>query len=164
MDESPRVRRATADDVEAIEVLVTESFDKYVERIGKPPAPMLADYAGLLDTSRVWVIERRDDVIAVLVTQHITRPDGDHLLLDTVAVAPGAQGGGHGRRLLELAERDAIEHGLTEVRLVTNEAMTENLVFYPRHGYRETGRAVQDGYRRVFFSKSLGREGLTSPK
>jgi hypothetical protein len=41
------------------------------------------------------------------------------------------------------------------VRLCTNEAMTENLVFYPRHGYRETGRGIQDGYRRVFFSKSL---------
>ena len=87
----------------------------------------------------------------MLVTQH----QGDHLLLDTIAVAPGAQGGGQGRRLLERAERDAIEQGLSEVRLCTNEAMTENLVYYPRHGYRETGRAVQDGYRRVFFSKSL---------
>jgi N-acetylglutamate synthase-like GNAT family acetyltransferase len=149
--DEPLLRRATGDDVDAIEGLITESFGKYVERIGKPPAPMLADYAGLLDTSRIWVLERRDAVIAVLVTQH----HGDHLLLDTVAVAPGAQGGGHGRRLLERAERDATEQGLSEVRLVTNEAMTENLVFYPRHGYRETGRAIQDGYRRVFFSKSL---------
>jgi N-acetylglutamate synthase-like GNAT family acetyltransferase len=154
MEES-RLRRATAADVEAIEGLVAESFGKHVERIGKPPAPMVADYAGLLATSRVWVLERHLErhaaVIAVLVTQH----HGDHLLLETIAVAPGAQGGGHGRRLMERAERDAIEQGLTEVRLVTNQAMTENLVFYPRHGYRETHRAVQDGYRRVFFSKSL---------
>jgi N-acetylglutamate synthase-like GNAT family acetyltransferase len=149
--DEPLLRRATGDDIDAIKGLITESFGKYVERIGKPPAPMLADYAGLLDTSRIWVLERCDAVIAVLVTQH----HGDHLLLDTVAVAPGAQGGGHGRRLLERAERDATEQGLSEVRLVTNEAMTENLVFYPRHGYRETGRAIQDGYRRVFFSKSL---------
>jgi N-acetylglutamate synthase-like GNAT family acetyltransferase len=149
--DEPLLRRATGDDVDAIKGLITESFGKYVERIGKPPAPMLADYAGLLDTSRIWVLERRDAIIAVLVTQH----HGDHLLLDTVAVAPGAQGGGHGRRLLERAERDATEQGLSEVRLVTNEAMTENLVFYPRHGYRETGRAIQDGYRRVFFSKNL---------
>jgi N-acetylglutamate synthase-like GNAT family acetyltransferase len=150
MDE-PVLRRATGDDVGAIKGLVDESFGKYVERIGKPPAPMLADYADVLGTSRIWVLERGDDVIAVLVTQD----QGDHLLLDTVAVAPSAQGGGYGRRLLELAERDAAEQGLHEVRLVTNEAMTENLVFYPRHGYRETHRAVQDGYHRVFFSKSL---------
>jgi N-acetylglutamate synthase-like GNAT family acetyltransferase len=105
----------------------------------------------MLDTSRIWVLEQGDAVIAALVT----KDQGDHLLLDTVAVSPSAQGGGYGRRLLELAERDAVEQGLSEVRLVTNEAMTENLVFYPRHGYRETHRAVQDGYRRVFFSKSL---------
>jgi N-acetylglutamate synthase-like GNAT family acetyltransferase len=154
MDE-PELRRATGDDIGAIEGLVAESFGKYVERIGKPPAPMLADYAGMLDTSRIWVVVRGDAVIAALVTQH----QGDHLLLDVVAVATAAQGGGYGRQLLERAERDAAEQGLGEVRLVTNEAMTENLVFYPRHGYRETGRAVQDGYRRVFFSKRL-----TSPE
>jgi hypothetical protein len=45
--------------------------------------------------------------------------------------------------------------GLPEVRLYTNEAMTENLDYYPRRGYRETHRATQNGYRRVFFSKIL---------
>jgi N-acetylglutamate synthase-like GNAT family acetyltransferase len=150
MDE-PLLRRATETDVATIEALVKNAFEKYVERIGRPPAPMVADYAALLDESRIWVVERRDAIVAVLVTQH----HGDHLLLETIAVASDAQGGGHGRRLLERAERDAVEQGLTEVRLCTNEAMTENLVFYPRHGYRETGRGNQDGYRRVFFAKSL---------
>ena len=46
------------------------------------------------------------------------------------------------------------------MRLYTNEAMTENLSFYPRHGYRETGRAVQDGFRRVFFSKTVGNDDV----
>jgi N-acetylglutamate synthase-like GNAT family acetyltransferase len=103
--------------------------------------------------SRIWVVERRNAIAAVLVTQN----HGDHLLLETIAVAPDAQGGGHGHRLLERADRDAAEQGLTEVRLCTNEAMTENLVFYPRHGYRETGRGIQDGYRRVFFAKNLAQ-------
>lgn len=31
--------------------------------------------------------------------------------------------------------------------------MTENLEYYPRRGYRETHRAQQHGYRRVFFTK-----------
>jgi GNAT superfamily N-acetyltransferase len=70
-------------------------------------------------------------------------------------VAPDAQGHGYGRLLLERAERDAAEGGLAEVRLYTNEAMTENLTFYPRHEYRETGRAVEDGFRRVYFSKAV---------
>ncbi len=45
--------------------------------------------------------------------------------------------------LLDRAEGDAVELGLSEVRLYTNEAMTENLTFYPLHGYHETGRAVR---------------------
>jgi ribosomal protein S18 acetylase RimI-like enzyme len=85
----------------------------------------------------------------------VTEDRGDHLLLETIAVAPGAQGSGYGRLLLDRAEGDAAELGLPEVRLYTNEAMTENLTFYPRHGYRQTGRAVQDGFRRVYFSKTL---------
>ena len=62
--------------------------------------------------------------------------------------------------LLDRAERDAVELGFSEVRLYTNEAMTENLSFYPRHGYRETGRAVQDGFRRVYFSKTVGNDDV----
>jgi hypothetical protein len=41
------------------------------------------------------------------------------------------------------------------LRLYTNEAMTENLTYYPHHGFIETHRATQDGYRRVFFRRSL---------
>ena len=55
------------------------------------------------------------------------------------------------------------ELGFSEVRLYTNEAMTENLSFYPRHGYHETGRAVQEGFRRVFFSKTVGNDSRQRP-
>ena len=80
---------------------------------------------------------------------------GTSLRLETVAVAPSAQGHGFGRLLLERAEHDAVDLGHTQVRLYTNEAMTENLSFYPRHGYRETHRAVSEGFRRVYFSKTV---------
>ena len=146
-----RPRKATHDDVGGIERLVTAAFGKYVDRIGRAPAPMTADYAELLATSRVWVVDDRNEIVGVLVTQ----AQSDHLLLDVVAVAPEAQGGGHGRVLLARADQDAREQGLPEIRLCTNEAMTENLEFYPRRGFRETSRAVQDGYHRVFFAKAV---------
>src|SRR5262245_54092392 len=38
-----------------------------------------------------------------------------------------------------------------------DEAMTENLAYYPRHGYSETHRAQQDGFQRFYFCKPLGR-------
>ncbi len=151
----PIPRAATEADLEGINRLVVCAFGKYVERIGRPPAPMTADYAELLGTSRVWVVDAGDDTVGVLVTQ--ARPD--HLLLDCIAVAPTAQGGGLGRALLERADRDAREQGLAEIRLCTNAAMTENLAFYPRRGFHETGRGVQDGFHRVFFARAVAPNG-----
>jgi N-acetylglutamate synthase-like GNAT family acetyltransferase len=145
------MRRAKASDLAAIRKLIADAYTKYIERIGRLPAPMTADYAAALEHSRVWVLLDGDSVVGTLVTED----HGDHLLLETVAVASNAQGKGYGRLLLDRAERDAVELGRGEVRLYTNEAMTENLTFYPRHGYYETGRALQDGFRRVFFSKAV---------
>lgn len=149
-----RVRPAVPQDVAAITQLVTEAFSKYIERIGVPPGPMLKDYAAVLASSRVWVVETAGGIDGVLVVEEA----GDHLDLDVVAVAPSAQGRGHGARLLARAEADARELGLSEVRLHTNVAMTENQVFYPRHGYVETGRGVHQGYERVFYAKTLAGE------
>jgi ribosomal protein S18 acetylase RimI-like enzyme len=78
-----------------------------------------------------------------------------YLLIENIAVQPSAQRRGIGSRLLLLAEDEARANGLSEIRLYTNEGMTENLAFYPRHGYRETRRAEENGFRRVFFSKVL---------
>lgn len=146
----PDPRRATAADVPAIERLVAAAFAP-IERIGRPPAPMTHDYRALLDTARVWVTDGPGGIDGVLVTM----PQDDHLLLDTVAVSPYVRGGGYGAALLARAEDDARELSLPEVRLYTNVAMTENLTYYPRHGYVETGRARSDGYERVFFTRRL---------
>ena len=154
------IRRASTADLTEIGQVISDAYSKYIERIGRPPAPMTADYTAALEHSRVWVLEDGDSVVGALVTED----QKDHLVLETVAVAPGAQGSGYGRLLLERAERDAVELGVSEVRLYTNEAMTENLSFYPRHGYRETGRAVQDGFRRVYFSKTVRQDDVGDPR
>jgi GNAT superfamily N-acetyltransferase len=54
-------------------------------------------------------------------------PSPDGLVLESVAVRPAAQGSGVGGRLLALAGDRARGLGLTEIRLYTNVAMTENL-------------------------------------
>lgn len=56
---------------------------------------------------------------------------------------------------MALAKERARSLHLSEIRLYTNEAMTENLAYYPRHGYAETHRAEQDGFQRIFFRKRL---------
>ncbi|MET0475969.1 MAG: GNAT family N-acetyltransferase [Mycobacterium sp.] len=151
VDVDVQLRRAVPSDVAAIERIVHAAFEVYVARIGRQPAPMVADYGVAVASSRVWVIDADGEIAGVVVNE----AHDDHLLLDTVAVAPGAQGHGYGALLLARAEDDARELGLPEVRLLTNEAMTENQVFYPRHGYVETGRGRQDGYDRVFYAKRV---------
>ena len=152
-----QLRRAIPSDVAAVERIVRAAFDMYVARIGRQPAPMQADYRAAVASSRVWVIDADGEIAGVIVNE----VHDDHLLIDTVAVAPGAQGHGYGALLLARAEDDARELGLPEVRLYTNQAMTENQTFYPRHGYIETARGRQDGFDRVFYAKKVSAHGQT---
>lgn len=145
------VRAATASDVAALRAVAEAAYQGYVPRIGRPPAPMTADYAAAVADKTAWVAVRGDTVVGLLVL--LPRPG--HLLLENVAVLPSEQGRGMGSQLLAFAEEQAGRLGLPEIRLYTNEAMTENLAYYPRRGYTETHRARDEGFDRVFFRKTL---------
>ena len=145
------IRAAVIDDKCSIERIVLSAYRKYAERIGKPPGPMLDDYAARIRAHQAWVIESDGSVCGLVVLV----AEKDHLLLDNVAVDPACQGRGLGRALLGFAEREALRRGDTELRLYTHEKMTENLAMYPALGWEETGRGEQAGYRRVFFRKRL---------
>jgi GNAT superfamily N-acetyltransferase len=119
--------------------------------MGKPPGPMLDDYATLVAERKVWVIEEAGAVAGIIVL--LDRPD--HLLLDNIAVAPARQGGGLGRRLLAFAAAVAARHGHSEIRLYTHQTMTENERLYLALGYEETGRGTEAGYERVFMRRRL---------
>lgn len=135
----------------AITALVGAAYSIYVPRIGRTPAPVGADYATLVEAGDVWVGSVGEQTVGVLVI----RARAGVLELENVAVDPAHQGRGHGRALIAFAERQAHALGLAAVELYTNEAMVENLELYPRLGFVETERRVEDGYRRVFFRKSL---------
>lgn len=154
---------ATSADVDRIERLVHAAYSMYVERIGKPPAPMEADYAAAVAAGHVVlaVASGGDDAVdgadaGELAGVLVTIPESDHLLIENVAVDPAWQGAGIGAKLLARAEEQAREAGLTELRLYTNAKMTENLDYYPERGYRETGRITEHGFDRVYFSRGIG--------
>lgn len=146
------IRRATAADRNAVEAIVRAAYSPYVERIGKPPGPMLDNYAALIAEGAVSVFEDAGGEIAAIVVL-LSKPD--HLLLDNVAVRPGRQGQGLGRRLIDFADSEARRLGYHELRLYTHEKMTENIALYRRVGFVETGRGREDGYDRVFMTKRL---------
>jgi ribosomal protein S18 acetylase RimI-like enzyme len=156
------IERATATDAVAVAALVEAAYVGYVGRIGRRPAPMLADHPALIAAGRVWVARRTalvdgpvDGPVDGLLGVLVLIPHEDHLLVENVAVAPAAQGTGAGSALLSFAEARARALGLAEVRLYTNAAMYENLAWYPRRGFTETHRATTGGYARVHFAKRL---------
>ncbi|HXS46933.1 MAG TPA: GNAT family N-acetyltransferase [Solirubrobacterales bacterium] len=149
-----KIRVADSADVLAIHRLVQRAYGHYVSRIGRPPGPMEDDYEAKVLGGHVSVADEDGSVVGLIVL--IQEPD--HLLVENVAVEPERQSEGIGRALLAFAEDVAREAGLSTLRLYTHAAMTENLAFYPRLGYGETGRRVDNGFERVFFSKHLPNE------
>jgi ribosomal protein S18 acetylase RimI-like enzyme len=146
------IRLAEPGDVDALQAIAVAAYEKYLPRIGRPPAPMTADFARAIRDGQVWAAVQDGELsgFAVLITQP------GYLELENIAVLPAAQGRGIGAQLLTLAEDRARELGIGEIRLYTNQAMTENLGYYARHGYAETHRAEQGGFNRVFFRKPVG--------
>ena len=128
------IRPADATDLAEVERIVQAAFGMYVARIGKPPGPMLDDYAALIRSHAVWVAGVPIGGLIVLL------PEADHLLLDNIAVDPQAQGTGLGRRLMQFADAEARRRGYGELRLYTHQMMTENIALYSRTGWTETGR------------------------
>jgi ribosomal protein S18 acetylase RimI-like enzyme len=145
------IRRASAGDAVAAAELTSAAYRPYIERIGREPAPMGADFGALIAAGDVWLATDQNRVVGVLVLRHL----GSTLLLENVAVDPAHQGRGIGRALIDHAEQVARGAGLGAVDLYTNAHMTENLRLYPSLGYDLIERRREDGFDRVFFRKSL---------
>jgi GNAT superfamily N-acetyltransferase len=154
------IRCARPEDRAAVEAIVHTAYAVYVDRIGRPPGPMLDDYARLIADGAVSVFEDADRMMAAII---VLVPQPDHLLLDNIAVRPDRQGRGLGRRLVEFAENEARRLGYVELRLYTHQKMTENIALYTRLGFVETGRGHQAGYDRVFMTKRLATDPPGEP-
>jgi ribosomal protein S18 acetylase RimI-like enzyme len=146
------IRLARPEDRATVEAIVAAAYTVYVARIGKPPGPMLDDYAAHIAAGEVSVYEEEDGALAGLV---VLLPQPDHLLLDNVAVRPDRQGRGIGRALIAFAEAEALRLGFTEVRLYTHVTMVENIALYTGLGFTATGRGMEAGYERVFMRKPI---------
>ncbi len=150
MDDPPiQIRLAIADDLLDVKSCARVSYSKYVERLGREPAPMVADFAKQIDLSQIYIALYKSLFAGYVVFY----PEGEHLHLESVAVVPSYAGQGIGKMLIEYVEQTACDNGLNAVELYTNEIMTENLTMYSKMGYVETERKQQEGFSRVFFRK-----------
>lgn len=129
-----------------------EAYTPYISRIGRPPGPMLDDYGALIRDGRVHLLVDAGAALGLVVL--IDEPPST-LLLDNVAVDSASRGKRHGRRMVDFAERQAVLHGRSSIRLYTHALMNENIALYAKLGFTETHRARENGLDRVHMRKAL---------
>jgi GNAT superfamily N-acetyltransferase len=148
------IRPAVATDEGDIRACAESAYSRYIEAIGRRPAPMDADFSAQIAAGEVHVATDADGAFQGFI---VFFPEDGHMLLENVAVMPSAAGKGVGKSLTTFCEDEAKRLGLGSVKLYTNEKMIENLSIYPRLGYVETDRRTENGFNRVFFEKTFDR-------
>ena len=148
------IRVARNEDAETIRDIVHAAYRPYIPRIGRPPGPMLDDYAHRVAAGQAWVLEDSPGRIAGIL---VLEEQSDALLLDNVAVLPDLHGKGIGRALIGFAEAEARRRGHLAIRLYTHVKMAENIRLYGRLGFVETAHVTEKGFERVYMEKILAR-------
>src|SRR4051794_31089957 len=97
LSNAPRIRSAAADDGARIGAVAHAGYGLYVPRIGREPAPVVADFEAELAASRVVVIEAAGSLRGYMIAW----AEPDAYFIDNVAIDPESQGNGLGRRLID---------------------------------------------------------------
>ena len=146
------IRQAVAHDEAEISDCAEQADARYVQLIGRKPAPMVADFASQIAAGDVFIAADDQGQFQGFIVFYAEK---EHVLLENIAVHPRAAGRGVGKQLVQFCEQAARDWGLASVHLYTNQKMTENLLIYPRLGYAEVARHAEDGFDRVYFEKRL---------
>ena len=148
------IRHAVPNDVPAIRKIAERAYAVYVGRLGKKPAPMIADFEAHI--GRDWTIVFENKAVqgyAILLER-----DSSHLL-DNIAVDTSAQRQGIGRALIDYIEKFLIEANQEFYDLYTNIVMTENVLWYQKLGFVELKRVEEKGFKRIYMRKDLTTKG-----
>jgi GNAT superfamily N-acetyltransferase len=143
------VRRAPSDfaDWERVRALVLAAFAYMDNRINPPSSAhrmtaqsMKAD----MDKGALLIAERAGDLVGCVFAQ----VKGDALYIGKLAVRPGLQGAGIGRKLVDAAREEARRRGLAILELQTRVELTENHATFARMGFVKTGETAHEGFDR----------------
>jgi GNAT superfamily N-acetyltransferase len=140
-------------DAADVRALTRAAYAKWVPLIGREPKPMTADYQLAVSAHVIDLYEHGEELLGLVEMI----PQGDHLLIENIAVRPDQQGKGLGDILLKHAEDFARSLGFDETRLYTNLMFATNLAFYERRGYKEyTRETLVPGAVAVHMRKPIG--------
>ena len=97
------IEPALPSQADEINACVEAAYQHYISRIGKPPGPMLENYADAIAHHEVYIAigDEKTAISGVL----LLKPGDEIFLLDSVAVHPGAQGQGLGSTMIKQGTR-----------------------------------------------------------
>jgi GNAT superfamily N-acetyltransferase len=142
-------RRAPSDftDWEQVRALILAAFASMEGRIN-PPSSALRLTAQSMKTDAekgaLLLAERGGELVGCVFAQ----TKGDALYIGKLAVWPGLQGAGIGRKLVDAARVEARRLGLGMLELQTRVELSENHATFARMGFVKTGETAHDGFDR----------------
>ena len=143
------VRRAPPDfaDWERVRALILDAF-AYMEARINPPSSALRLTAQSMkadaDKGALLLAERGRELVGCV----FARPKGDALYVGKLAVRPGLQGAGIGKRLVDAAREEARRRGIGMLELETRIELVENHATFARMGFVKTGESAHEGFDR----------------
>ncbi|MDC0944517.1 GNAT family N-acetyltransferase [Candidatus Pelagibacter sp.] len=141
-------RIAKLEDHKIIMAIALKAYEKYIERMGKEPAPMRPI---IQKENVVFVYEDNKQVIAFAILVKIN----DQIILDSIAVDPSHQKKGIGNNFIKFIEQYLIKQKFNKYQLYTNEKMFENIDWYQKIGFKIFKRVTEKAYNRIYFEKEL---------
>ena len=130
--------------------IAIHAYQQYVDAIGKPPAPMTADYQYHLDNDIIVTAKQDDIIIGFAII--IEKKDG--FWLETIAIHPDHSGQGIGTSLMSSID-PYLKPKTDHYQLYTNEVMIRAQSWYKQLGFREKSRHNASGFMRIYYLKSL---------
>ncbi|MFN2501695.1 MAG: GNAT family N-acetyltransferase [Pyrinomonadaceae bacterium] len=132
------VRLAGPGDEETVARLLCEAFEPFREQYTAggfsdttaPPDVIRERFS----TAVVWLAVEGGEAAGTVSAL----PESDRIYIRSMAVTPGAQGRGIGRKLLETLETYAREHGFTKLYLYTTFVLPVARLLYERNGFYVT--------------------------
>ena len=125
------LRRGGPGDVAALEKLQASAYQRNAVLIGVVPVPLQWNYRAIVAACEVWLLDGTDGPQGALI---VSAREAD-FYIESISVAPAAQGMGRGGVLLGFAEVRARHHYRHILRLMTNERLVHNIDWYKRQGF-----------------------------
>ena len=143
------VRKAPPDftDWEPVRALILDAF-AYMEARINPPSSALRLTAKSMnanaDKGGLFLAERGADLVGCVFAQ----VKGDVLYIGKLAVRPGLQGSGIGKKLVDATREEARRRSIGILELETRIELVENHATFARMGFVKTGESAHEGFDR----------------